>query len=313
MGFMNLERRAPLDLPAIRAANPLPGVVAGAGVQLKKVGTSGEMVGCCPFHSERSASFTIYAGGRRFHCFGCGATGDVLDFVQARYGVGLVEAAAMLGAESLPVVEMPKLEAIEQEDRTAEALTIWEAAQPACGTLTEHYLNSRGLHLPVPPCIRFTGLRYGKFGREYPCLIAAVTGPDGNLSGIQRTYLADHGEGKADVPKPKLSLGKVAGGAIRLAEPEGELVVTEGLEDGLTLAQELHRSVWVACGTTMLPAIQFPPSVDRVLIGADADEAGREAADIAATVFTHKGLSVRVMFPLEGFKDFNAELQGVAA
>lgn len=309
--FMATNSRPSLDLPAIRAANPLPGVVAGAGVKLQRAG--GEWKGCCPIHADRTPSFTIFKGGERFHCFGCGATGDVLDFIQALHGVGLVDAAEMLGGDVLPMVEMPKLMPLVTEDRTAEALAIWEAAEPATGTLAEHYLNSRGLHLPMPPCIRFAGLRYGRGGREYPCLIAAVSGPDGNLTGIQRTYLADHGEGKADVPKPKLSLGKITGGAIRLAEPDGELIVTEGLEDGLTLAQETHRSVWVACGTAFLPAIQFPPGVDRVAIGGDADDAGREAADIAATVYAIKGLTVRAFFPLDGFKDFNAELQGVHA
>ena len=67
-----------MNLEEIRAANPLPSV-AGGVVKLKRAG--GEWKACCPFHSEKTPSFTIYGNGRRFMCFGCGAEGDVFDFV----------------------------------------------------------------------------------------------------------------------------------------------------------------------------------------------------------------------------------------
>ena len=81
-----------IDTQAIRTSNPLPSIVA-ARVKLQRAGN--EWKGCCPFHADRSPSFTIFAGGDRFHCFGCGASGDVLDFVQRAYGVSLPEAARM--------------------------------------------------------------------------------------------------------------------------------------------------------------------------------------------------------------------------
>lgn len=62
-----------LDLDAIREAHPLP-VVAGAVIKLKRAGN--ELVGCCPFHPDKSPSFTVFNGGRRYHCFGCSADGD---------------------------------------------------------------------------------------------------------------------------------------------------------------------------------------------------------------------------------------------
>lgn len=37
---------------------------------------------CCPFHAEKTASFKLYANNRRWHCFGCGADGDAIDFVK---------------------------------------------------------------------------------------------------------------------------------------------------------------------------------------------------------------------------------------
>ena len=138
-------------------------------------------------------------------------------------------------------------------------------------------------------------------------MIAAVASADDKLVGIQRTYLAPDGRGKAAVTKPKLSLGRVSGCAIRLAPCAAHLVVCEGLEDGLTLQQEFGQAVWVAAGASMLPNMNFPAGVREVRIGGDADDVGRIAAFKAAETFTHRGIQARAFFPI-GAKDFNAEI-----
>lgn len=296
-----------LDLEHIRRSYPIPNVI-GTTVKLQRAGN--EWKACCPFHDDRSPSFTIFADGTRFFCFGCGASGDVLDFIQRSNGVGLREAADMLGAGSLPSVEVRDLPKDDKPERIEEARKIWRNAVPAAGTPAESYLRARGLHLPIPASIRFARLPYGKRGREYPCLVAAVGAVDNKLVGIQRTFLNGAGTGKAAVPKAKLSLGRVSGGAIRLAPCAASLVVCEGLEDGLTLMQEMGRAVWVAAGASMLPNMQFPQGVRSVVIGADGDEAGEAAARKAADAFTGRGLQVRIIRPLGDFEDFNAELQG---
>lgn len=303
-----------IDLQAVRRANPLPSIV-GASLKLQRAG--GEWKACCPFHDDRSPSFTIFAGGERFHCFGCGASGDVLDFVQKSHGVGLREAAEILGGGSLPVPDRlvspwPSTEC--DDERQREARTIWRNASPATGTLAERYLRSRGLTLPVPATVRFARLPYRKGAPLYPCLIACVlnleepSGPRRSIAGIQRTYLNLQGTGKAALPKPKLSLGRISGGAIRCAPAAAELIVTEGLEDGLSLQQELGVPVWVAAGASILPAMQFPARVRSIVIGADRDEAGEAAARKAAEAFSRRGLAVRIMRPAAGFKDFNEQL-----
>lgn len=305
-------RSAPsrLDLDAIRRDNPLP-AIAGAVVKLQARG--GEWKGCCPFHADRSPSFTIFSGGRRYHCFGCGSSGDVLDFVGRLHGVGLRDAAEMLGAGDLPTIEVAPMRDREEgdSDRTADALAIWAASVPAAGTLAETYLRWRGLDLPIPDSIRFASLTARR--REYPVLVAAVTGADDRVCGIQRTYLADDGCGKADMPSPKLSLGRVRGGAIRLAPVAGDLVVAEGLEDGLTLQQQLGVAAWAAAGASNLSSMRFPPTVRRVTVGGDNDETGRKAAGKAAEAFALRGVEARVFFPAPGFKDHNDELRGCRA
>lgn len=238
-------------------------------------------------------------------CFGCGAHGDVIDFTMRVHGIDLNAALDLLDKGSIANCRDARRFKVSS-DRSVEAARIWSAAIPAAGTLAETYLRSRGLKLPIAPSIRFGPLPLGS--RTVPALIAAVSRLDGEVLGVQRTFLRPDGRGKADVGKPKLSLGRVRGGAIRLTAPGPELIVTEGLEDGLTLQQALGIPVWVAAGAGMMPAMSLPVVVRDVLVGADADEAGALAAQSAAEAFSLSGRNVRIIRPLPPHKDFNAEL-----
>jgi len=63
----------------IRGANPLEAVVAERGIDLKKKGRS--LLALCPFHKEKTASFSVTPGKGLYKCFGCGVSGDVIGFV----------------------------------------------------------------------------------------------------------------------------------------------------------------------------------------------------------------------------------------
>ncbi len=297
-----------LDLAAIRSNHSLPAIV-GASVKLQRAGN--EWKACCPFHADRSPSFTIFDGGERFHCFGCGASGDVLDYLQRAHDVTLREAATMLDGGNLPVVVQPALPPEPYRDTTAEAITTWRSAGPIAGTPAEAYLRGRGLDLRLPESLRFARLRYGS--KSLPCLVALIANGDNKIGGVQRTFVRDDGTGKADVPAPKLSLGRVRGGAIRLAPGAGRLIVTGGLEDGLTLQQELGQAVWAATGEGNMASMVLPAGVTSVTIGADRDDSGDLHAKRAAETFALQGRTVRIIRPLPGFKDFNSELQGIPA
>lgn len=296
-----------LDLDAIREAHPLPAVV-GAWVKLQRAGQ--EWKACCPFHDDRSPSFTIYADGRRFQCFGCGAGGDLFDALKLRFGVTIRQAAEMLGKGQFPKIALPPRPAHDEDRNTSiEAERIWRDSVPARGTAAESYLHTRGLTIPIPDALRFARLRYGKRGPEHPVMVALISGRDGSPIGIQRTYLNAAGTGKAAVPKPKLSLGHVRGGAVRLGHGSiNGLMLTEGVEDALSLMQMEGRSAWAAAGAGMLPFMRLPPAVQSIVIGADADDAGRDAAKKAMEAFTAQGREVRIIYPLSPAKDFNQEL-----
>ena len=299
------------DLDKIRSDNPLPGIV-GTNVALKRAGN--EMVGCCPFHADKSPSFTIFDGGQRFYCFGCAAGGDVLDYVQRLHAVTLREAVDLLEGGNLPVVSVRAPEAAPDRDTVEEARKVWRSSGPIAGTPAEAYLRSRGILISLPDSLRFARLPFGR-GRMHPAMVAIVAGPDDRLWGVQRTFLTEDGR-KANLPggKVKYSLGKVKGGAVRLA-PGGakNLIVCEGIEDGLSLLQLEGRAVWAAAGAGMLAGMRLPSAVSSVIIAADADPAGREAARRAADAFAAEGRAVRIIYPLAPAKDFNDELQGACA
>ena len=87
-------RREDVDL--VRERTRIDEVV-GQQVTLKGAG-SGSLKGLCPFHDERTPSFTVRPAVGRYHCFGCGEGGDVFSFVQKVDGVGFLEAVERLAA-----------------------------------------------------------------------------------------------------------------------------------------------------------------------------------------------------------------------
>ncbi len=82
------------DVASVRERAPIEQIV-GEHVTLKPAGV-GSMRGLCPFHDERSPSFHVRPGVGRYHCFGCGEGGDVIDFIMKLDGMSFVEAVEYL-------------------------------------------------------------------------------------------------------------------------------------------------------------------------------------------------------------------------
>ena len=85
------------DIERVRSAVSLVDVV-GPYVQLKRVGRN--HVGLCPFHAERTGSFNVRDEVGRYHCFGCGASGDVFRFVQEMEHLDFAAAVEQLAAKA---------------------------------------------------------------------------------------------------------------------------------------------------------------------------------------------------------------------
>jgi len=128
--------------------------VISAHTDLRRQGS--RWVGLCPFHEERTPSFSVDAQEKLYHCFGCGVGGDAIKFVEEKEGLGFAEAVEVLadryGVELVREREDPRAEARRQQrrrlgdllDRTAifYATYLWDSEE--AGKARE-YLAQRGL------------------------------------------------------------------------------------------------------------------------------------------------------------------------
>ncbi|MGN6592353.1 MAG: DNA primase, partial [Terriglobales bacterium] len=129
--------------------------IVGDYVRLRKAGAQ-NYSGLCPFHKEKTPSFSVHAGRQFYHCFGCGQSGDVFSFVQKVENVGFPEAVREVAKKCgipLPKREFASPEeAAEHQQRRKlleihEVATAWfeEQLRSAEGALAREYLSGRGL------------------------------------------------------------------------------------------------------------------------------------------------------------------------
>jgi len=128
--------------------------VISAHTDLRRQGA--RMVGLCPFHEERTPSFSVDPQEKLYHCFGCGVGGDVIKFVEEKDGLGFVEAVEVLadryGVELERDREDPRAEARRARQRRLEQLLertaayyanyLWDSKE---GAKARAYLAERGL------------------------------------------------------------------------------------------------------------------------------------------------------------------------
>ena len=137
-------------LDEIRIRVSLPEVI-GRKVRLVKKGR--EYSGLCPFHNEKSPSFTVNDEKGFFHCFGCGAHGDVIGYVMQSQNLGFLEAVEALAGEA--GLEVPRATPQERE-RVFKQKTLVEVMEAAAGFFQAQldsqagasaraYLEQRGL------------------------------------------------------------------------------------------------------------------------------------------------------------------------
>lgn len=142
----------PRILDEIRGRVQLSHIV-GASVRLKKMGR--EHAGLCPFHQDKSPSFTVNDQKGVYHCFGCGASGDAFQFLQAKQGLSFLEAVQYL-ADKYGITLPPPEAAVDpaQESlygkiyRLLEEATIWfqDQLRSPQAVPARAYLAQRQLH-----------------------------------------------------------------------------------------------------------------------------------------------------------------------
>jgi len=135
----------------VRAASDIAELV-GQTVALKRAGRN--LVGLCPFHKEKTGSFSVNPERQFYHCFGCKAGGDVFRFVQETEKVGFIEAVEILSRRAgIPVPERHgeaggaaggRGRLTEALEAAAQAYEQW-LGDPGGGATARAYLERRGL------------------------------------------------------------------------------------------------------------------------------------------------------------------------
>src|SRR5258705_7837748 len=122
-------------------------------VSLKKTGATYK--GLCPFHGEKTPSFHVHRDKGFFHCFGCGAGGDVFKFLELHEKVGFADSVKLL-AQRFGVVLPEMEETDEQRTNAAERETLLNVHEAAAAWFREQLARQAGAGIrpataPAPP------------------------------------------------------------------------------------------------------------------------------------------------------------------
>ena len=128
--------------------------VISESVILKKSGRN--FFGLCPFHSEKTPSFSVNASKQIFHCFGCSAGGNVLSYVMKYHGITFPEAAKMMARKYNVTIETKEIDPVKRrqihlkEDLFRLNKTIMEVyfdglKKQDIGKTPMQYLKKRGI------------------------------------------------------------------------------------------------------------------------------------------------------------------------
>ena len=248
-----------------------------------------------------------------------GQHGDLLDLIRYRSGVPTLRAALDEARAFLALPVSPATGASGDYDATEAARRLWRQCRAIGGTHAERYLRARGLLQCRFAALRFhPELRYreGSSVRRFPALVAAVTGNDGAVLGVQRTWLDPRSPAKAGIATPRKALGRIFGHAVRFgtvpADGLASLVVGEGIETMLSLitaVPEIGAAAALSAGS--LGAFAPPPGVARIVIARDNDPDGALAAERLARRCARAGVAATIVVPVGN--DFNDDILSLGA
>jgi len=278
--------------------------------------SGGRGMACCPAHDDRSPSLSIADGADGRLLLRCHA-GCSFAEVQA----ALRECGLIAGANTFrPVARVLDEErrAVDRailEKRMRQARRLWNEAGPIAGTPGERYLRARGITCALPYTLRYIDDCWHQAAKCSPAMVSHVRNVrEPQTFAVHRTYIRGDGLAKADLLPSKAMLGPVAGGAVHLSNSNGPLVVTEGIETGLSLLCGIltgPATVWAALSASGMVRLTLPDQPGELIIAPDGDLTGGKAAEALAMRAQALGWQVSLLTPPDGF-DWNDVLTGKA-
>jgi len=288
------------DFDAIKQNYPLDEVI-GRTIKLRK--HSGWYEGLCPFHNENSPSLKFKESDEHWHCFGCGAHGDVIDFVSKIEHITIAEAVGRLtGGQSIELSDTDRQkrkewlaaqEAIAQQLRKAaieQANRRWDRAREVEGT--QGYLERKH----VAPC----GARM-----EGDNLLVPMWDANGDIINVQS--IAPDGTKRFQKDAPTV------GARFYIGIGFGRVTICEGFATGASIYEAVPDKVCIAFSAGQVENIAREMIAAGVGVVIAADRKGLSAMEQLGAE-----LGVPVIAPPQlasGDDDFNGQMieQGVEA
>ena len=303
------------DTDAIRRDHPIADVVVAAGLQLRPTG--GRLTGVCPFHGDTRPSLIVYPATQSYYCFGCGAGGDVIDFVARLNKVGFKHAVEVLcGTAGQPynlspircVSEAPEVDPDDAARvveaaaafyrgalwRTPKALAYLRSRGVREATIRDHCLGFGAPGLPThlrasgvdPGPAESLGLLNGKRER----FAGRVIIPDilgGRASWFTGRRLDEREPRYLNLrtEKPILGLNRVTGDAVVLVEGPFDWLtaVGWGFDTAALLGTRLSERV-----------LRQLDRFNQVYLALDNDDTGQAATRDIAEVLGHRAIPVHL-------------------
>lgn len=259
----NIKRQI-ADMADAVKARYRPSEVVGSFVKLRRSGA--EQSGLCPFHMEKSPSFTVNDRKGIIHCFGCGWHGDLIQFYAEVRGIRAVDAIRALASDAGiddPVAreklaakaretraKMDAARTVAKQSEAQKLRTIFADRCGITGTPVEEYLRHRrcwpGGEIPTIGCLmNYPYWHEGRKIGQFPVMVAVMLMPDRGFAGLHMTYLRADGKGKAEVIDPETgevhpakkvrsAIPYIKGCGIYLTPIRAHMGVAEGIENALT-------------------------------------------------------------------------------
>ena len=268
---------------------------------------------CCPFHADDTPSCHVYHD--HFHCFGCGAHGDVIDWLHDVEEMGHDAAIELLAKWQGPISQPRKS---DSDARTlANAMRLWEQAQPITGTPGIQYLaDIRGidtdmLRAGVEAVLRFHPCCPFGPGTQVPCLIALYRDVETDTpAGIHRIALTPEILAGGKVERRMLGCWPTPR-AIKLWPATTQLFLGEGIETVLAAATRLqHRGApmqpaWAAGTGGNITKFPILPNVKKLILLVDYDPIGEACAEACRQRWMEAARDVLRLRPQRSGSDFN--------
>ena len=300
-------------------------------VTLKGAGKA--MKGLCPFHSEKTPSFSVHGEKQIFHCFGCGVGGDVFKFVMLTEGVTFPESIRIVAEKC--GIPLPKV-STHNDPSAKEREGLLEIYARAGGYFADRlstteargarqilkdrdiqpefierfalgYAPTHGLLKTLNPKDPLrsglfqsndSGEVYDRFRRR---LMFPIWNERGKVIAFGGRIIGDGQPKYLNSPESPLYSKSFVLYGLHLAKNEarkaGRMVVVEGYFDCLSLHQNGIENVVASCGTS-LTAQQvgiLTRYVSEVIVNYDPDAAGQNAAKRSIQLLLERGLTVRIL------------------